>query len=341
MKINLAGTPGTRERERKWQSLILKRLLSFWDISQNQFNIPFAFELSMETKVDLFLDSGAFSAFTQKVTIDINEYIDFIKTHKDHLEVYANLDVIGDPRATWKNQMIMERAGLNPLPCFHYGDDMKWLERYLNNYDYIAFGGMVPISTPALSKWLDTLFGDFICDANGIPKVKIHGFGLTSLRLMLRYPWYSVDSTSWVMTGRMGSIYVPKKQRGVWIYDEESLKVAVSNRSPSQKEAGKHIATFSPKYKEMILSYINSKGYVLGNSTFRIEKESYELKENEKWAGKAKQGMREVETIVEPGVGNDYRLRDEMNIIYFLDLEKSFSAYPRKFETKKIKGFGF
>ena len=48
-------------------------------------------------KVELFLDSGAFSAFTQKVTIDIQEYIAFIKEHEDIIDVYANLDVIGMP----------------------------------------------------------------------------------------------------------------------------------------------------------------------------------------------------------------------------------------------------
>ena len=76
-------------------------------------------------KVDLFLDSGAFSAMTQGVKIDIYEYIDFIKEHEDVLEVYANLDVIGSAEGTWKNQMIMEEAGLKPLPVFHYGEDEK------------------------------------------------------------------------------------------------------------------------------------------------------------------------------------------------------------------------
>ncbi len=45
MKIYLAGTPGTRKRERKWQKTIYRRLLSFWDIRQKAFNIPYAFKL--------------------------------------------------------------------------------------------------------------------------------------------------------------------------------------------------------------------------------------------------------------------------------------------------------
>jgi len=45
MKIYLAGTPGIEERERNWQRTIKSRLLSYWDIQQNQFAIPFAFKL--------------------------------------------------------------------------------------------------------------------------------------------------------------------------------------------------------------------------------------------------------------------------------------------------------
>ena len=45
MKIYLAGTPGIESREREWQKKIKGRLLSYWDISQNQFSVPFAFNL--------------------------------------------------------------------------------------------------------------------------------------------------------------------------------------------------------------------------------------------------------------------------------------------------------
>lgn len=297
-----------------------------------------------KNKVDLFLDSGAFSAETQGAKIDIQEYIDFIKEHQDVIEVYANLDVIGDPVGTWKNQKIMERAGLSPLPTFHYGTDLKWLKRYLSTgYDYIALGGMVPISTPNLQLWLDDLFPNHLCDEAGMPVIKVHGFGLTSLRLMLRYPWWSVDSTSWVMTGRMGSIYVPRYRNGEWIYDEESWKVAVSLKSPSAKESGKHINTLSPGQKQIILDYIHSKGYKLGKSSFKTEAQDYKLQDGERWGEKKpkdKFAKRRVEIIEEEGVSNKYQLRDEMNIIYFLDLEKSMPEWPWAFKSKGGKGLG-
>jgi hypothetical protein len=82
---------------------------------------------------DIFLDSGAFSAMSQGVHIDIVDYIAFVKQNKSKLKVYANLDVIGNAEATLKNQEIMEKAGLSPLPCFHYGEDKKYLQMYCEN----------------------------------------------------------------------------------------------------------------------------------------------------------------------------------------------------------------
>jgi len=290
--------------------------------------------MTKENLVNLFLDSGAFSAFTQGVEIDIQEYIDFIKEHDKYLEVYANLDVIGSAKKTWENQKIMEAAGLNPLPCFHYGEPVRYLNRYIDNYEYVALGGMVPISTNDLQQWLDDLFLNYFCDKKGLPKVKAHGFGLTSHKLMWRYPWYSVDSTSWVVTGRLGSVLVPKYRKGEWNYRIEPWKVAVSNRSPSKKEVGKHFSTFTSMQQEAIQQYLNEKEYIIGLSSFRIENENYELKDNEKWHGKAEDNKREVELIEEVGLCNDYKMRDEINIMYYLNLEKSFPTWPYPLSIK-------
>jgi hypothetical protein len=292
----------------------------------------------MKNKVDLFLDSGAFSAWSQGHEINIQEYIAFIKENGSCINVYSNLDVIGNPTETWKNQMVMEQAGLSPLPVFHYGEDKKWLKRIINKgYAYISLGGMVPISTKDLVPWLDSLWGDYLTDSSGMPICKVHGFGMTSYSLMLRYPWYSVDSTSWVVTGRMGGIYVPHYRNGEWIYDENSLKISVSSKSPDKKEAGKHISTMSPGHSKMIINYIEEKGYKLGVSEFKKEKQDYVLKENEKWGEKKlanKTDLREVEIIVEKGLSNMYQLRDEFNIMFFLDFEKSLPKWPWAFTQK-------
>ena len=323
------GVVGVLERE--LNSFWNKRLWSYYWIMESKKEMT-------KNKVELFLDSGAFSAWSQGKEIKIQDYINFIQEHENTIDVYANLDVIGDVKATWKNQMIMEKEGLNPLPVFHYGEEEKWLKRYLTKgYNYISLGGMVPISTTDLIPWLNKLFDKYLTNEKGVPIIKVHGFGLTSLPLMLRYPWYSVDSTSWVVTGRMGSVYIPCYRNGKWVYDENSWKIAVSNRSPSKEEAGKHITTLSPVQKQILLNYIHEKGYKLGRSKFENVSQTHSLQDNERWAEKkpkSKTDKRELEIILEPGISNKYELRDRLNIIYFLDLEKSMPEYPWAFKLK-------
>ena len=185
------------------------------------------------------------------------------------------------------------------IHVFHQNEDFQWLEKMVKEMGYIGLSPANDRTTNEKQSWLDRCM-DFVLDKNGIPKVKFHGFAVTSLRLMLRYSWYSVDSTSWVLTGRFGSVYVPKiKSKREYVYGENSWKICVSNKSPSQKDQDKHITTFPEIQREEIKKYFKIKGYELGKSEFKIEKKDYKLKENEKWFSKAKKdGTREVEKII-------------------------------------------
>ena len=345
MKLFMAGnTPGRWKEELILLSknLTQRRLVSFAQLEIQRMGI--VIELwkrimseNKNKKVELFLDSGAYSALTQGKVIDLDEYVKFIQDNKDAISVYANLDVIGDAEGTWKNQKFMEKRGLHPLPVFHAGEDLEYFYRYLGKYDYICLGGLVGGSNNQLTFWLDSLF-EIICDTSDhFPKCKIHGFGLTALDLMLRYPWYSVDSTSWVLTGRHGAVLVPRFRGGKWTYDDNPFKVNVSNQNPTKVDEGKHISTYSIMEREIIFQYLEEKKYQLGKSEFKKVPESYKPMENERWNDHkidAKEGKREVEIIIEPGISNKYQLRDEMNIMYFLDLEKSLPEWPWAFESR-------
>ena len=301
----------------------------------------------MKKTVNLFLDSGAFSAWTRNTEVSIHDYIAFIKQHQQYIDIYANLDVIAfgkhkqpdkdTAEATLKNQRIMEKAGLNPIPAFHYGEPMEYLQYYVEKYPYIALG-IAGNTTTKLLPWMEECFSQYICDKDGMPKVKVHGFAVTSLKLMLRFPWFSVDSTSWIVTGRNGKIFVPHYRNGVWLYDENSMKIGVSNRSPSKMQKNQHIDTLQPQQKEIILNYIHTKGYVLGKSEFKQVDDTYKPTENERWAEKkefVKNGKRLLEIVKEKGLSNTYQLRDEINILYFNDLENYLPAWPWPFKMKQ------
>ena len=292
--------------------------------------------------IELFLDSGAFSVMSQGETIDIQQYITFIKEHEQHLAVYANLDVIGDPEGTLKNQRIMEAAGLHPLPCYHLGEPTRYLDMYVKDYDYIALGGIAKQKTETRVRWMDRLFTEHICDKDGMPKVKVHGFGMTSIELMLRYPWYSVDSTSWVMFSRLGFIAVPGINHVTKKPDYlNPIKLSVSNAEKAKSDKA-HFVHQSPMVRKHILDYLTSIGFCMGKSTFSWQPEKRELAENEKWADKVvENGKRLMETIVEVGVSNDYCCRDQVDAIFFSQMERHVPAWPWVFKPKtKTHGFG-
>ena len=187
-----------------------------------------------DTKV--FLDSGAFSAFTKGVKVDMPKYCRYIQANMDIIETVDDtvcasvLDSIGSAQGTYENQVAMEGLGVRPLPCFHYGEDERYLEWYVANYDHITLGGMVPISTPQLKFWLDRIWNDYLIDDAGRPRIRVNGFGLTTQSLMKRYPWYSVDSSSWVQIAATGNVLEP--DLGV---------IAVSESSPAAKQANRHL----------------------------------------------------------------------------------------------------
>jgi hypothetical protein len=204
----------------------------------------------------VFLDSGAFSAHTLGVEISVAEYCDYINRNRDIIRVEDGvlmasvLDGIGDPLQTWRNQLEMEQRGAKPLPCFHAGEDERYLEWYVANYEYITLGGMVGSSTQQLMIWLDRIWDRYLTDGSGNPRIKVHGFGITSIPIMERYPWWSCDSSSWIQSAAYGSVITP-----------EHGPISVSEKSPSRHDAGQHVETLTAPEQEHILRLFESQGF--------------------------------------------------------------------------------
>ncbi len=169
----------------------------------------------------VFLDSGAFNAYRTGAVIDLDEYACFLKMNGNHYDAYASLDVIGDLNATLKNQRLLDSYGLLAIPTFHVGEPLKQLEQYIEKYSYLALGGMVPISrSVGLEIWLSRCWK--ILERS---EVKVHGFGMSDVSLF-GYPWYSVDSRTASLAGRMGEIISPWGRLKVSL---GKAKLAVSN----------------------------------------------------------------------------------------------------------------
>lgn len=202
-------------------------------------------------KARVFLDSGAYSAFTKGIAVDLDAYCAYIRRNADIIEISSVLDAIGDPKQTWLNQQAMEARGVRPLPCFHYGEDERYLEAYLEEYDYISLGGLVPISTPQLIMWLDRIWDIYLCGADRRAKVKVHAFGITNFQTLRRYPWYSVDSTLWLQSAANGILILPPSGK----------KIPVSDRSVSRHKANQHASTVSIIERQMVEETVNRRGF--------------------------------------------------------------------------------
>lgn len=236
--------------------------------------IPY-FDYGKPGSMQFILDSGAFSARNSGKDIDLDEYCAFIHSTIKYWDHYVNLDVIpgtGGREITeaeinraatlgWENYQYMKADGLDPMPVYHYGEPRKWLHTMLDaGCDYIGLGGMVGLVADGRKKWLDSVFRD-LTDVHGNVLVKTHGFGMTSVPLMLRYPWYSVDSISWKILTINGYVDVPRlDDNGKFRFDVPSRTFTMSQQHSHFKQQGKHATHAGITDKEVIERWLEHCG---------------------------------------------------------------------------------
>jgi len=210
LNLYLAGADNTHWIKALNESTARSVLASYFSIKEQNSN-PGNFFAHKINAPNLFIDSGAYSAWRKQIVIDIDEYCDFLHKYQDKITIYAGLDVIGDSDMTMKHQRYMEDKGLKPIPTFHHGSDFGLLREIVKEYPYIALGNMVPLSRdkPQLAEWLDQVFSIIG------PGIKVHGFGMTNPGFILRYPFYSVDSTTWLGGSMRAEVHTFQGAKGM------------------------------------------------------------------------------------------------------------------------------
>jgi hypothetical protein len=171
--------------------------------------------------LDIFADSGAYSAWTTGHPITIPEYAAWLEKWGDRLTCAAALDVIGDAEGSYKQTTELVKIvrqshpKLPILPVFHANDTggFYWLEKYVGEgFDYIGiapnafrFNGQNGLVGPWLERCLE-LAG---------PTTRYHGLGMTTWKHLTRFPQlYSVDSTTWTNFARYGATNLMDSPRG-------------------------------------------------------------------------------------------------------------------------------
>lgn len=260
----------------------------------------------------------------------VDNYVQFIKEYYDLLDIYVVMDAIYEPEVSWQVYKYMKyEHGLDPLPVYHYNEPIEYFKKYMNETNFIGISGLGQgIPKNKYINWADKVF-TLVCDPiTGLPNYKIHGFALTSVSLIKKYPWFSVDSSSWVQYSQYGQILVPKVKNGKYDFLTRPYNIFVSTRCPTKNVEGHHYDTLTKREKSIILDYLSSINVAFGKSIFKEVDENYKLQENEyKW-GKAREGKKIIEVIEEYGVSNRHEYRDIVNYEYHVKLENSLT-WPR------------
>lgn len=156
------------------------------------------------------LDCGKFSEWMAKrngkkvASLNIDEYIKFIKENIEYLEGYFVFDEIGNHEKTMENFRYMQSKGLNPIPVFHMGTSMQELDKLVEEgCPLIGLGGTV--DKKGVTEFLDAIFEKY-------PNTAFHGLGITKAKYILNYPFFSCDSKSWIYCRMKNKLLTPVGQ---------------------------------------------------------------------------------------------------------------------------------
>jgi len=173
---------------------------------------------------NVIIDSGAFSVWNKGITIDIDEYLNFcLKQPKEW--TYINLDVIPPKGSSskeiekcvqegYENYQYLKKRLKNVMPVYHLGESTKWLEKYMQETDYVGVGFGNSRHEKARRAFLKEVFNFTQLD------YKVHGLGYSSLSGLSIFPFYSVDSISFKKTHNLngGGVDYWNEDRRLWYY---------------------------------------------------------------------------------------------------------------------------
>jgi len=169
----------------------------------------------------IMIDSGAFSVWSNGGTVDIEKYANFCTELKTLLSPNIELNVVNldvlpgkwgfvpskkeiDESAErgWQNMLYLEEKGLKVIHVFHQHEDWEVLDKLCKHSDYIGISPANDVGMASKQAWMNKVFSRIR------NTVKTHGFAVTSHNQLYTFPYYSVDSSSWVAPARFGRITV-------------------------------------------------------------------------------------------------------------------------------------
>jgi hypothetical protein len=186
-----------------------------------------ALDFCMTHGVRVFLDSGAhtfhnvffkgkklpnlpsgvdkLTAIKMLVAGYVERYAKFVCDYQakyGRFAFYVNFDYEKGCAAIFRVLRDLYRLGIRPIPVYHGNETLEWMERYIDDghkligisWSHATQGGNYR------RQYYDRVF-----NLAAKHNVYLHGFAQTG-RAAFAYPWYSVDSSSWLKVAAFGSI---------------------------------------------------------------------------------------------------------------------------------------
>lgn len=189
----------------------------------NSFAYSSALEKLNYAPFSLTLDSGAFTAWNSGKSVDIAEYADWVlKWQAIAPDVRAvNLDVIpGEAGRTStaeerkkgmaqsvKNADYLRDKGIRIEEVFHQDEPFEFLDLLVSRLpkgDVLCISPRNDVSKKQKLAWLNNVLVHLVKTVGKDNLPKMHGLAVTSKDLMLAFPFYSVDSSTYSNPARFG-----------------------------------------------------------------------------------------------------------------------------------------
>jgi hypothetical protein len=159
---------------------------------------PEQLEIAAEVCQSIVLDNGAFSAWQQGKTYDFDGYADWASRWIRHPAV--DWCVIPDriDGTESDNKALVQAWKLTPassVPVWHFHESLEYLE-WLMQWPRLALGSSGQFAEIGTDHWWKRLVEAMrvLCDAEGRPKVKLHGLRMLDPGVFSKVPLASADS---------------------------------------------------------------------------------------------------------------------------------------------------
>ena len=130
----------------------------------------------------------------------------------------------------------------------------------------MALGGLVGKTRKQKEEFLDFVF-EYVKNSNN-PNLMLHGFGLTIKDLLVKYPFTSCDSTSWMIPANNGQIVT---DLGTYYMID------------SKKNEKKHIDNIPVEERNRLEEYVTERGYTFELLKDYTERQKMFLDDMFKW----------------------------------------------------------